>query len=309
MSKSNDPKSEVSSLADTAELELIPDLRAKYYVGVDAVAEIDFGAASHVGCVRANNEDHFAVVRRSRTREVLFTNVPRELLEPSIEEAFAYVVADGLGGAACGELASQLALTTAWEWGAKERSWPLRVDSTNAVEIEERMRTLVAIIAETMRRRGSQDESLRGMGTTFTAAYSVGRDVFIGHLGDSRAYLIRDRKIGQLTRDDTLAQVLLDAGAPPERVERMHHILTNCISTDDKPVGVTTLRVPLRSGDSLLLCTDGLTKHVTDAEIAAVVSSTEKASMATQKLLQLALDRGGDDNITLVLARYKITMR
>ncbi|MFO0871531.1 MAG: SpoIIE family protein phosphatase [Pirellulales bacterium] len=298
-------QAEVASQADTAELNLGPDPRDKFYVASPVRARVDLGGVSHVGCVRMNNEDHFAVVRRSRTREVLLTNVAPDMLPATTEEAYAYVVADGLGGEVCGELASRLALTTAWEWGGRERSWPLMTDASSVDEIQQRMTTLVQIISETMQDWAARNPTLRGMATTFTAVYSVGRDAFVGHLGDSRAYLIRDRKIGQLTRDDTMAQFLLDAGARPQNIGRLRHVLTNCLSAGDRPATVTTIRVPLKAGDALLLCSDGLTEHVSDAELALTVAAGASAQETCEQLVKQALDRGGRDNVTVILARYQ----
>ena len=291
--------------ADTVDLSGELNPREKYYGSPTVQALIDFGADSHVGLVRKNNEDHFAVVRRFRTREVLLTNVPRELLEPSTEEAYAYVVADGVGGAACGELASQLALTTAWGLAPRERSWPMRADATNISEVQERMQTIVDFISEAFQRHAAADKRLSGMGTTLTVVYSIGSDAFIGHLGDSRAYLIRDGEIGQLTRDDTLAQMLIESGASPFKVARTSHILTNCLSTDGTPATATTLHIGLRSGDALLLCSDGLSDRVADVEIAELVDVDEPAQVTVGKLIQKALDRGGNDNVTVVLAKYR----
>ncbi len=304
---SGDNRDQVASDAnsDTVELNFEADPRSKYYGAPVAPAVIDFGAGSHVGLVRKNNEDHYAVIRRLRTREVLLTNVPRELLQPTTEEAFAYVVADGVGGAACGELASQLALTTAWGLAPRERSWPMRADATNVAEVQERMQAIVEIIGEAFQKQANENPRLEGMGTTLTVVYSVGQDAFIGHLGDSRAYLVRGGEIGQLTRDDTLAQTLIESGAKPHKVARMSHILTNCLSTDGTPATATTFHLGLRSGDALLLCSDGLSDRLSDDEIRKFVDVHEPSQTTVDKLIQKALDRGGNDNVTVVLARYR----
>ena len=150
---------------------------------------------------------------------------------------------------------------------------------------------------------------LKGMGTTLTGAYSFGEDLFILHIGDSRAYLLRKSNLKRLTRDQTVAQALADAGAiPPEEVSthRLRHTLTSCLGGEARKIQMEVRHLRLIDGDRLLLCSDGLTDMMSDQEIAEVMQITEGSDEACQNLVNLALKKGGQDNVTVVLARYSI---
>jgi protein phosphatase len=147
------------------------------------------------------------------------------------------------------------------------------------------------------------------MGTTMTLAGSVGADLIIAHIGDSRAYLLRAGKLLRLTRDQTLAQALADAGAiRPEQVAThpSRHVLTGAITTQVGDVPVELQRLRLSDGDQLLLCSDGLTEMVSDAAIAGALDRAGSAASACRALVDLALEGGGKDNVTVILARYRI---
>lgn len=283
-----------------------PDVDAtrKYYGPPAHGARPTFGAATHVGFVRKNNEDHYAVVQRYRSRRVLLTNVPREQVLPTQEEAYALAVADGLGGEAYGELASRLALTSLWHWGGRESRWLMNVGDLDREALEEQIQALGDLLSNALQVRARCQPETRGMATTLTIAYTVGRHVFVLHIGDSRAYLIRSGAIERLTTDHTLAEELLASGMPEDQVARSHHILTNCLASNGSPVGVEWRRQTLERGDWLLLCTDGLTDLVDDQEIASVIQHAANPQAACDQLVQLALDRGGKDNVTVVAGQY-----
>jgi protein phosphatase len=141
-----------------------------------------------------------------------------------------------------------------------------------------------------------------------TVAVSLGANLLIGHIGDSRAYLFRGRRLHQLTSDHTLAQALIDAGiADPEDsgTRAMRHVLTAALGSTGARVDPQVQRLYLNTNDQVLLCTDGLTEMVNDEVIASVLSEAPTAQSACQNLVDLALGAAGLDNITVVLARYK----
>ena len=155
--------------------------------------------------------------------------------------------------------------------------------------------------------RGRQDSALRGMGSTLTAARSYGRDLLIVHVGDSRAYLFRAGRLERLTRDHTYAQMLVDTGQlSPSDVTisgRASHPDQRA-RWDRRAVDVDVDLLRLEDGDRLLLCSDGLTDCVDDAAIATTLGGALPSSEACQRLLELALDGGGRDNITLIVATF-----
>ena len=275
-----------------------------FFVEPTVAVTAEFGGASHVGHVRKNNEDHFAVIRRSRTQEVVLSNLPGGNFSPSNDEAYFFVVADGLGGAAAGEWASRLALQKAWDLANQASSWIMRFHDLSSQQVRERTEAFASEMHRTLREYGQADVELAGMGTTWTSAYVVGCDALIAHIGDSRAYVFRRQELRQITRDQTLAQELIDHGVPPEQTVRVRHILTNTLGGSGETVSPDIKHVALEEGDRLLLCTDGLTELVSDGEIAEILGRPLPPQAACDALIQLALDHGGKDNVTAVLAHF-----
>lgn len=164
-------------------------------------------------------------------------------------------------------------------------------------------------IDQTLTERSEADHRLFGMGTTLTVTYSVGVDLFIVHLGDSRVYLLREGLLQRLTKDHTVAQAMADAGyiAPEEvRHHRKRHVLTNFLGGHHGKVKGDVRWLRLRDGDRLILCSDGLTDMVDDDSIAGILQKHEQPVDAAQALLVQALNHGGLDNVTIIVARYGI---
>lgn len=300
------PNSPSSELSDTK--EYIPETSASFYGPPPASVQVAFGALSHVGLVRKNNEDHYGVVQRLRSRRILLTNVPEEEMPPTQEEAYALVVADGMGGEACGELASRLALKAAWELGGRENRWLMNAaanDRDLERDIDEQLQVFGGLLNDSLRERAQLQPEAAGMGTTLTVVYTVGRQGFVAHIGDSRAYLIRGSEIFRLTSDHTLAEDLLASGATEAQVRRYHHVLSNCLSSDGGKVSVEFRPLLLESGDWILLCTDGLTDIVLDREILSMIILARTPQAVCDALVSLALERGGRDNITVVIGKYE----
>ncbi len=269
---------------------------------------VGLGALSHPGRLRDNNEDHYLVMRLSRTFECLMTNLPPGDVPSRVEEGgWAVLVADGMGGAAAGEVASRMALTTLVRGVLDVPDWILRVDERTAAEITRRAVEHYRRVHDEVASLQQRDPSLAGMGTTMTVAYSIGEDGFVGHVGDSRAYLYGGGTLRRLTRDHTHVQRLLDSGliAPdPAANHRLRSLLTQAVGARGLELSVDVQPVRLHDGDLLLLCTDGLTDMVGEEAIAEVLAFPEPAQQICQRLVDLALEGGGRDNVTVVLARY-----
>src|SRR6185295_10698145 len=198
-----------------------------------SLVRIDVSALSHPGYCRTNNEDHYLVTRLGRTLQTLSTSLPAGDVPARTEEVnYVMVVADGMGGHAAGEVASRMAISALVSLALDVPDWIFKVDESHAREVERRSRTYVEEIGAMLVERGQHDSALRGMGTTLTAARSLGRDLLITHVGDSRAYLLRNRKLVRLTRDHTYAQLLVDTGQlqPADlHKSRYRHVLTNAL--------------------------------------------------------------------------------
>jgi serine/threonine protein phosphatase PrpC len=288
-------------------------LISKHFAPSPLPVEIEFGALSHPGKVRKNNEDHYLVTRRSRSRQVLMSNLPEGYLPVAADDdAYVIVVADGLGGQAFGELASKLAIRTAWDLSLSEIKWTLKVSEREVEELKEKAELYFQLIDRALIQEGQVKPQAAGMGTTLTFAYTIGSNAFVFHVGDSRAYLFRGDRLERLTSDHTMAQQLVDAGVlTPESVatSSFRNMLTNCVGCSKEGVKVEMRHIKVEDGDALLICSDGLTDMVDESEMSKTLSAHSVPQDVCQALLDKALDHGGRDNVTIVLARYSIPDR
>ncbi|MCU0959689.1 MAG: protein phosphatase 2C domain-containing protein [Pirellulaceae bacterium] len=286
---------------ETAERVTRSEFADRFFAPHPTRWSVHIGAGSDVGRVRKQNEDHFVVVRRSRGRCILSTNLPGPC--PVFPEEYAHVlaVADGVGGHSHGEFASQLALETALELAGNATSWVMRVTDLEAVQMRARIEAYAQHLQETLRSYIDAYPHLRGMATTWTCAYVVPPYAIVSHVGDSRAYLSRGRQLHQITRDDTVAQELSDAGVPREAIMRFRHVLTCSLGGDAGPVSVKIYPCSLQPGDRLLLCTDGLSDVVSEATIQETLDRERDPQSACDKLIQQTLDQGAPDNVTVIV--------
>jgi PPM family protein phosphatase len=274
------------------------------------LTHVEIGGVSHVGRVRATNQDHFLVARFDRQMSTLLTNLPAGLIpDRYADAAYGYLVADGMGGQAGGEVASQTAISALVDLVVKTPDWIMRIDEDSSRELLTRLDQRIQQVEQALVDMARTDATLSGMGTTMTLTVSLGADLFIAHVGDSRAYLLRQGRLHRLTRDHTVAQALLDIGAiSPESAAShpMRHILTHVIGTNGEKAQSALSRLRLIDGDEVLLCSDGLTDMVKDEAIAEALQKRGPVADACNALINMALDAGGRDNVTVVLARYGI---
>ena len=304
----NDP-----SELETAEYEFVVSPSALDISQIkppSSMVRVEFGAVSHTGKVRAQNEDHFLVSKLSRKQQILLTNVPDEQFpEHFTEDGYSMIVADGMGGMAAGEVASRMAIATGVTLFQKSPKWGFKINKREARELFHRVNTYLQEIDLALTKRSEEDRRLFGMGTTLTASFSSGVDLFVIHVGDSRAYLYRDGKLLQLTKDHTVAQAMADAGYIAHEEIRHHikrNVLTNFLGGHHGKVKADVRWLRLRDRDRLLLCSDGLNDMVDDASIARILNTHDQPPDAAQSLVDEALDRGGRDNVTVIVARYEV---
>ncbi len=275
-----------------------------------SLVRVDVAALSDKGKVRSNNEDHFLVARTGRHFEVLATNLPQgEISDISEEIGYGLVVADGMGGEKGGEVASRLAIRTLVELVLQQPEWIMRLDDELAEEAMRRAKQRFREVNAEVTRQAAEDPTLSRMGTTMTMAYSLGPNLFVVHVGDSRAYRWHRGELQQLTHDHTLAQTLRDLGEITQEEaasNRLRHVLTNCLGRKGDNLLVDVQRLKLADGDCLLLCSDGLTEMVEEEVISDVLSRQETAEAACRKLVDLALEKGAKDNVTVIVARYRL---
>ena len=296
---------------DTVDI-VIPSLKAEAAIqrSLSALVEIDVAGASHCGLVRASNEDHYYVACANRTLETLATNMPDGIIPARHgEKSYGMLVADGIGGAAAGETASRLAVSTLVRLVLATPDWIMRYDEHQAERWTQRFRDRFHQIHHAVMKAAQHDPNLEGMGTTLTLACSNGNNLLIVHIGDSRVYLFRKQVLQKLTVDHTVAQELADTGkiaSVGEAPSHLRHTLTRAIGGTGEDAHADVRLLQLENDDRLLLCTDGLSDMVNDAAIAQTLAQHESSASACQALVDLALARGGKDNITLIVTRFHI---
>lgn len=269
---------------------------------------VEVAALSHPGNVRTRNEDIYLAVRIVRSMHTVHTNMPAGSIPDRYgEEGYGLLVADGVGGTSAGDVASQTAVATLIRLVMDTPDWIMRIGDREADAVMERTIHRYRAIDEELRAQGAMSPEWLGMGTTMTVAHNVGRSLFLGHIGDSRAYLCRADGLHQITRDHTFAQELADLGTiRPDEVatHQFRNVLTRALGGLGQRVDADVLRLLLSEGDQMLLCTDGLTDMVCDEDIGAILRRAATAAEACRELVELALNHGGKDNVTVVLARY-----
>jgi PPM family protein phosphatase len=222
-----------------------------------------------VGLVRANNEDSaLAGVR-------------------------LIAVADGMGGLPAGELASEIVIRILDEL----------VPPAAPEDAEAALRRVLVIANQRIRAAIDADTEREGMGTTLTAALLAGNTLVVAQVGDSRCYLLRDGRLGQLTRDDTFVQALVDQGVLTPAEARQHpqrSLVTRAVQGADMPPSIT--RFAVGPGDRLLVCSDGLSDYVDDASIGNALATLSDREHCAEQLVKLAHQAGAPDNVTVVIS-------
>jgi protein phosphatase len=267
--------------------------------------ELDLFGITHPGKVRSENQDHFLLCTVHPQVVIHGTSLPDPDSLPLRGQRLATImmVADGVGGGAAGGEASQLALATITRYVANS----LRSYHAAGTSGEEEFLTALRVAAleahDAVKEAARDDAKKRA--TTLTLGIAVWPWLYVVQVGDSRCYYYWDGELRQVTTDQTMAQDLVARGAlPPERAATspFSHVLSSAIGGTEATPEVSRVDIR-RRGCVLLLCTDGLTKHVSDAEIAERLGTMPNSEQMARALLDLALERGGNDNITILIGR------
>ena len=268
--------------------------------------EIDVYGLTHVGRTRESNQDHFLISALRKHVEVLGTSLPDAAAAVSAGERFAFLamVADGVGGGSRGEEASRIAVERITAYVAHSMRCYYRADLGDDDAFGEALAEAATRCHGTIVQEAEADPDRRGMATTLTLWLGVWPHAYLLQVGDSRCYVLRDGALTQLSRDQTMAQELVDTGvitAANAARTRWAHTLSSSIGGSQNAPVVT--RLDQGWGQVGLLCSDGLTRHVPDERIAERLRTMTSARQACEALLQDALDDGGTDNITIVIGR------
>jgi serine/threonine protein phosphatase PrpC len=251
---------------------------------------IEFGASSDVGRARPHNEDCYCALR----------------------ELGLFVLADGIGGQAKGEVASAMAVEVVTAHCMQAPSSPFTPFSGKPrPHVSERTAFLASAVHSANRKirlAAAKSPAHRGMGATVVAAWLEGQRLSLAHVGDSRAYLLRAGALQHLTLDHSLAAERVRRGFITQReaqTSALQSVLLRAVGMDEE-IEVDVCEHLLMGGDAVLLCTDGLTRMVSDSEIAFALSTCESAQAAADRLVAMANDHGGQDNITVVVLRMNL---
>ncbi|MBA3010062.1 MAG: Stp1/IreP family PP2C-type Ser/Thr phosphatase [Desulfobacula sp.] len=227
---------------------------------------------SHTGCKRKSNEDRYLI--------------------KIVSEISILAVADGMGGLPGGEIAAQIVIDTFQE------------HVFSKTDLETDLKTVLLTAEKKILQKIQENPKLEGMGTTATAATVYQSKVFWIHIGDSRLYLLRNKKIKQITKDHTFIQDLIDDGTlSPEQAYKhpLKNMLDQCLGCDDSESDCGIFQI--KKNDRLLLCTDGLTKHLPDSQIESIMA-INSIHEAGRQLIEESLKMGGSDNITIVIKNF-----
>jgi serine/threonine protein phosphatase PrpC len=269
----------------------------------DQALEIDTFGLTDTGKKRPRNEDQFLVASLQRSMAVSQTSLPTpqdRITVLGTPDATLLVVADGMGGTEAGDVASTIAVHTIARYLCNVTPFKRRRPQGTMTGLSDGLREALAEGEASILDEASAHEM--SMGTTMTIAYVLWPRMYVAHVGDSRCYLCRSGSLEQVTTDHTVAQRLAEQGVEVGDASEMHHVLWNALGGSNKHES-DVCRIDLVGGDRVMLCTDGLTKHVPNAAIAKVLSEGGSAEQCCRVLVELALQGGGSDNVTVVVAR------
>jgi len=272
----------------------------------------DLFGLTHPGKVRDRNEDQFLIAELSKSLLIvqtslaqddhtrLFGGPPGKLL----------VVADGMGGVRGGKRASRLVVETTIRYVLDTMHWFFRLQQGEESDLVDELRAGLAACQKAVEGAATAHPEHERMGTTLTLAYVLWPRAYVIHAGDSRAYLYRGGELEQVTRDQTVAQRMVDQGllaAEAAGSTRWAHVLSSCINARPEALQTEIYRVSLQAGDTLLLCTDGLAKPLGDGAIAGHLAAvpTDGAEAVARRLVDAANAAGGPDNITVVVGHFR----
>ena len=268
---------------------------------------MDLAGQTDVGCVRDHNEDTFLIADLGRWLDVLDSSLPVPDAQRRIPgpKGTLMMVADGMGGHGGGEVASAVAVDMIAQFALYAMPFVTQPDESEEKLLLEKLGEAMNSCQtrlETVALRKHIDQMQPG--TTLTVTYALWPKLYVAHAGDSRLYLYRDEQLTQITTDHTVGQALRESGAIGNEPSRFDHILVNVVGGGAETVRAEAHSVRLLPGDQILLCSDGLTGHVTDLSIAQELRVAPSAAAACDALIAAANAGGGTDNITVIVASF-----
>lgn len=267
--------------------------------------ELDVYGLTHPGKVRQNNEDHFLICALQKRLQVYHTSLPdTALLTEGERLAFLALVADGVGGAKAGEEASRIALEHVTRYVTESLDCYYTSDPTDDSKFMHELSEAALKVHAEIAVESATDPARSGMATTLTLWLGIWPNAYLLQVGDSRCYTLRDGNLIQISRDQTMAEEFVKQGVfnrEDAAFKRWANVLSSAIGGPEAAPSVT--KVPQSWGSVGLMCSDGLTRHVSDDQIRDRLINIKTAKQVCEDLLQDALDAGGEDNITIIAGR------
>lgn len=271
--------------------------------------KIDCYGLTDIGRKRDTNEDQFLIGELCKSMRIYDTSLSLDDQSRiyGSTQGRLLVVADGMGGHAAGERASTLAIDSFADYLLNTLRWLFRLDERDEEDFVDDLKSALEYAQSALSSEAEAIPERRGMGTTLTVAYIVWPRLYVVHAGDSRCYLFRGSTLWQITKDHTVAQEFVDEGSlQPKDVHgsRFGDMVWNVVGGPEDRLHAEAHKAELAIGDSLLLCTDGLTRHVSDEEIENELDQNRSAADVCKRLIDAANEAGGKDNITVVAVRF-----
>jgi protein phosphatase len=272
---------------------------------------VEIHATSHIGRVRKGNEDNYLLLDVSGSKTWMSSQEPGEFIIESQkfeidESGIVLAVSDGMGGALAGEVASKMAVETVSQTFLEEDTERTISPNEDDDSLIGRLYQATLYSNHLIHHQGRTDPQFNGMGATFTGIGITPEAVDLIQVGDSRAYLVRNEQIYQITKDQSLVQQLIDANQiSPEEAEThtLKNVILQALGAQNEIYPVAARLMPQRD-DVLLLCSDGLSNKVAGADMLKIVTdNADRLEMACADLVKEANERGGEDNITVILAK------
>ena len=273
------------------------------------LTRMDCFGMTDTGCRRPANQDHFLIADLNKSLHVHSTslNLDDETRIYGGSQGKLLVVADGMGGEAAGERASTIAVDQLATYVLNSLSWCFRLEEQSEQDFQDHLEEALQSCQKSIEAAVSQHPEMKGMGTTMTMVYIVWPRAFVVHVGDSRCYLLRSGRLAQVTSDHTMAALLADTKLVDREQARktsMGHALWNALGGRSEDLSIDAYKITLMRDDILLLCTDGLYDMVPDEKLQNVLEFMPTAEAGCRKLVDLAKENGGNDNITVIVSRF-----
>jgi protein phosphatase len=273
------------------------------------LTQMDCFGLTDVGRKRPTNQDHYLIADLNKSMRIHDTSLTldSETRVYGGSQGKLLIVADGMGGEAAGERACTIAVDQVTTYVLNSLAWCFRLEEDSEHDFEDHLKEALESCQKRIQTAVSTHPEMKSMGTTMTMVYVVWPRAFVVHVGDSRCYLLRNRQLDQITVDHTVSEMMAEAGQISREESRhspMSHVLWNVLGGRSNELSVDVYKLTLEPDDILLLCTDGLYDMVPHEQLQDLLNSNTSTEVTCRKLVDLANENGGKDNITVIVSHF-----